>query len=938
MPPLQPFEQMDAGGVDSRSNPLNMPKNRALRCLNWVPKNAGFWELRWGYSSVSMSALTAGVPVSGIFPYRTWSGHKYVLYMQGTTWSVLDTATGTVTIPPVLPASGSGIQPAGKGNGFFANNRFHYGDGANQRWLDGANWRVSGLPALTADQVQAITITEGVRELTPVEASTITLSAASGGSFLDDTQTGHLIYVAFFDTSTNEIGPATISVAAGRILVAAGEKITVANMPTPTNPNWVKLIGGTADGGSLAYLFIKSTSNISSVTPSSTNTIVSWSASSVRGIGLWIVTVMVQTALPHLLSPGSSVMVTMPSGAAAASGIYNVNAVADATHFTYQYATGLPVNGSGAGGSIAGREATVVSPGHGLTTGDIASIQGTAGYDGRYQVSVIDGNTFVFASAPGPSPTLGAGGTVTALVTADNATSSVDVLAPTADSTYQLNQNLGLAASTIGSVDAGYQFVASIYNPNGGGHVGNYALIGAGGRALETAYRSNWHISALPDLSSLDPEWVLLIGRTGDGAEVPYPCTDNVGNFAIAQGQTSLTITQANIATQPMPTRNGIIPAECASFCVAGDFCYASDPNSAYLRRSGDLSQAVERGDSVLGRPEQSWAADDIDTFPTGEALTGIFEVDQEVFCGTLNDCALSVNLAGVEQWNGPWGIGLAGSRAAAKCGAIGFFWLTGDKQLAMFSQGVPVIVSDEYELAELSQIGDQYLPAVELVYFRSAALGKEELRIEGQKADGTPYTVIHDFKLRELDSAPGALYGQGYSSTFLGPLASAFTSAQVRDGNGKLQVFCGDSNGRLYQLYSGADDVGNQYAGDLILLVNGGTGRPDVSFLDFYGDSNIKITVGRNLSSSLAPGAQWGFTPPNPDADFPTVVPGAEQDFLYRFYLVPPEVQQLYVRFQLASHSADGNLALNNPPHLPLESYGRLYEMIPAMGDERDR
>src|SRR5260370_203487 len=114
MPPLRPFEQIDAGGVDSRSNPINMPRTRSLRCLNWAPKQAGFWELRWGYSTVTMSAVTA-TTIHSIFPYRTWNGTKYVLFMQGTTLNVLNTATGVVTTPAVR---GAAVASAAKGAGY----------------------------------------------------------------------------------------------------------------------------------------------------------------------------------------------------------------------------------------------------------------------------------------------------------------------------------------------------------------------------------------------------------------------------------------------------------------------------------------------------------------------------------------------------------------------------------------------------------------------------------------------------------------------------------------------------------------------------------------------------------------------------------------------------------------------------------------------------
>jgi hypothetical protein len=853
--PLRPFENMDSGGVDSRSNPLNFPRNRALRCLNWNPVQAGFWQLRYGYSSITMSTVTA-TAIHSMFPYRTWNGNKYVLFMQGTALKTLDTAAGTVTTPTVR---GTAVASSAKGAGYFSNNRFHYGNGTDQKWFDSTTWRDNGLPSLTLAQVQNVLIAEGARELTIAEASTITLTAAAGGSFTADIGSGHLMYVVFFDTLFGELGPATISVSSGRIKVALSNKITIANMPNLSSLapafTYVKLMAGTNDGGDLAYFFTNTSTNLTSCTRA--------------GVGL-----------------------------------------------------------------------TIVATAHGLTSGDIVILAGTL-YDSVYQVTVVNVNTFTVSLVEVSSlGNTGAVGTVKRIVTATAAATSIDVLAPTQDTSYQVNQSRGLPASTIGGPNAGYQFYASIYNPSGGGHVGNRIAIG--GRALQTGYRSNWRIFVMPEFSGTDTEWGLLIGRTGDGATVPYALTDPAGNWFVMQGngsgQTFKYITGGDLDGQhEMPTRNGIIPAQCNMFCIAGDFIYAADTGSPFLRRSGDLSQATERGDTFTGRPEQSWAPNDLDTFPTGEACTGIFEIDQEIFMGTLNDSALSANLAGIQQWaGGPWAVGIAGRRAGTKCGSWGFYWVSGEKQLCTFNQGVPVAVSDEYELAELSQIGDAFLSTVELVYYRNAAQNKDELRIEGQLASGTPYTIIHDFKLRD-GNAPGSLYGQGYSSQFLGPLATVFTTALVRDGNGMLRSYAGASNGRIYQLNSGADDVGNQYTADLILLLNGGPTRPDAPFFDYYGDANVKITVGRNLSASLATGAQWGFEPPNVDGDVAQAVPGAEQDFLYRVFLVPPEVQRLYVRFQLTSHSADGNLNLNSPPHVPLENYGRIYELVPSVGDERE-
>lgn len=46
--------------------------------------------------------------------------------------------------------------------------------------------------------------------------------------------------------------------------------------------------------------------------------------------------------------------------------------------------------------------------------------------------------------------------------------------------------------------------------------------------------------------------------------------------------------------------------------------------------------------------------------------------------------------------------VGCAGARAFCKSGH-GFFWLSGEKELCTFINGVPLVVSDEYQVAELS-------------------------------------------------------------------------------------------------------------------------------------------------------------------------------------------------------------------------------------------
>jgi hypothetical protein len=654
--PLRQFEAVEFGGVDSRSNPINMPQNRALRCLNWVPKQAGYLELRWGYSTLTMSAVTA-TAIHSLIGFRLNAGAKYLVIGQGAAIRNIDLSTGTVTSPTVR---GAAISGSGKWQSYFTNNRLHMGNGTDQKFFDGTTVRTNGIRVPTA-----------------------------------------------------------------------GEGAAVA----------------TAIGG------------------------------------------------------------------------------ADAT---------------------------------------------------------------------------------------------------------------GIPASTVGGANPGYQFYMAYYNQTTG-QVGNRILIGS---RLNNTQSSDFTITGLPDLSGEDTELVKVIGRTGDGAQVPYVIVDSGGNWITAGNtNTTISITQSGIdGNFELPTRNGVIPAQCNLFAQVGDYSYAGDTGSPTVRRSGSAIDSQQG--MFMGRPEQSWAPNDIDTFPTGDACTHFAEFDYQLLVGTQNDCAILTDYSGTSQWQGPWNVGIAGPRAGVKT-PYGYIFLSGEKELVAFANGLPVPFSEEYEAAELAQIGDAYLAAVEVTYYRNPSLGKDEVRVEGRKSDGTPHTIIHDFKLRDMQTYYTQLYsgipsGQGYGSEFLGPLGTNFTIAQGRDANGKLQIYAGASTGQIYQLYSGSDDVGNQFTGDFIALINAGPERLSIPSMDWYGDANLVVSEGRTLSTSLATASEFTFEPLTPASDPGQAVQGSENDSKYRATMTIPEVQHIYLRLQLTSHSGDGSLALNSPPHVPLETYGRVYEVIPAIGAAR--
>lgn len=806
-------------------------------------------ELRWGYSTISASTVNVSA-ITALIPYTLWTGTKYVIRVQGTTPYQVAVADGTVTSPTVR---GAAFGSSAKGSYYTFNNHLHYGNGTDQKWFDGTTWRNNGLRALTATEIANVVVATGIQEQTAAQNSTITLTAAAGGSFAATTGSGMLFYVALFDTAANELGPATTSAGSGRVTVTASQKVTVANMPdySATQPTVVKLIARTGDTTAAANFCTNTSTAITSCSRTSTTL-------------------------------------------------------------------------------------TVISPTHGLSTGDIVVLSGTTNFDSVYSITVTDVNTFtatlfvaVGQSTSGANTT---GGTCKRIIKAAAATTSIDVLAPTQDTSILVNDaNRGLALSASGLAGPGYQFYASIYNPGGGGHVGNRIAIG-GGKITRSDTRFNVRITGLPDLSGTDSEWSLILGRTGDGAQVPYLSADSNGNFFFtASGQTAITLTTQGALGQSLagqgvelPNRNGIIPAACDKFAVVGDYIYAADSVSPTIRRSASQVNAKSAG--FAGKPEQSFAPDDIDTFPTNEGPSALAEIDSETWVATLNDCAILTDASGILFWRGPWTVGCAGKRAFTKTDH-GFFWLTGEKQLATFINGVPIAISDEYEKAELAQIGDSQLSAVELTYFRDAQKGLDVIRVEGQKSDGTPHTVVHDFLLKDGRS----LFGQGYGAEFLGPLATAFTIAKVRDANGHRQIWAGASNGQMYQLYSGANDAGTEYSADAIQLVNAGAVRIDAPFIDWYGDQNVIISVAQTLKADTSANAQFGFTPLTSYA-----APDFDNMFRFRANLSIPQVTKVYVRFQLTSHSADGSLALNTIPHIPLETYGQIYEVIPMVGQQR--
>jgi hypothetical protein len=606
----------------------------------------------------------------------------------------------------------------------------------------------------------------------------------------------------------------------------------------------------------------------------------------------------------------------------------------DSQNSAYFSTKAAPVNVSSI--TVSGVTATVTtSIAHGLATNDITILANTLNtkYNRIVQVTSTGANTFTFTviDAAQLDGNVGAGGTSTALNFVTEAVTTFNLTVITQDTSIIANDpNRGVPASTIGGPNAGFQFYASIYNASNAQHVSNRVAIGP---RVVPPTRSLIFIYGLPALA--DPEWVWLIGRTGDGLQVPYASVDtNANRFTIQNGTVNTFLQEFGTidGNSELPFRNTPIPAACDKFAVVGDYVWAADSISPTLRRSG--SALLSRNGQFVGDPAQSWFPSDSDTFPTNQTPTMLAETDGMLFVTTQTDCAFLADNLGTPMWIGPYTKGGAGKRAFVKTDH-GFFWVSWDLELCTIVDGKPMGVSDEYNAGELALLGDAFKQTIELQYFRSRTLDRDELLIFGQKADGTPHKIVIDFKLLDARSP----WGQGRSEEHLGPLATVYTTAQVINSANVRTVWAGATNGQIYEQYSGVTDLGVEYSADLVWLTPTGLERLQVPYLDFFGDGNVVVSYGRQLNATVDQSLDTDLTVLTPLTESPMQVPGRDDLACWRVHFLDDEmVGHLYLRFQLTGHSADGNLTLSSPPHCPLETYGRVYAVAPMVGDTRGR
>ena len=716
-------------------------------------------------------------------------------------------------------------------------------------------------------QPDGITVSEGTRELTEAEAEAVVVSVTAGAGTFLADDIGRLAYVAFCPDG-GMWGPATIPVGDGTRTKAVADKgIQLTVLPTNTGQG-SKFIALTGDGEANAYFC----SNL-------------------------------EKAVTKIATGDSYCAVT--------------------------------------------------AVGHGLTTGDHVGFKGT-GYgplDGQIlKATVIDADTI---SVPVPLPTqtyFPTDATLDRLIKIAEGTATATITAPKFYTGVIANQLRGLPPGSpdLSPDRRGYQFYLALFNPTAGGHVGNRVAIGYRisplTRCLINIRCSSGVITFLRPLivrprppapgwigANFDSEWELLVGRTADGAEVPYALQDEAGNWVyISPENFAAVVTGGTIdGGSELPTRNGLPPTTMAAIARVGNYLYGIVSDGPWVYRS---EPGVDDTDGHVGRPEQSWAGM-CETFPTGEIPRGVHGFNGDCWVQSLEDLAILVDQEGVPAWQGPWqGAGIAGQDAFCVSWKGLPYWLSGHKQLQTMTAEGPIPISDEYEAALLSKIGDAYLSEVQLIPYREAELQLEWLVIKGRDVDGKPLIVIHDFNTRD-DRSP---WGQAVEAQYGNVLANDFYVANVRDNQSCSRLWAGGANGHLYQLIHGLTDNGEEFTADLIGLPYVGPQRTVVKIIEWYGDSTVQWYVSSTLDKTDDISKFDNLTDYDPEE-----VPGDEDNPHYRVQLPAPEMIHAYLWIRLESHSADAppqGMKLSSPPHCPLETYGRIYMVSPLTATSRGK
>jgi hypothetical protein len=109
-----------------------------------------------------------------------------------------------------------------------------------------------------------------------------------------------------------------------------------------------------------------------------------------------------------------------------------------------------------------------------------------------------------------------------------------------------------------------------------------------------------------------------------------------------------------------------------------------------------------------------------------------------------------------------------------------------------------------------------------------------------------------------------------------------------------------------------------------MVQIINLGPRRPMLNKIAWQGDGQVKMQLSTNLRLTSAQLDALQFRATKQEDD----------ESLRHKVNVEEHMQYAYFRMNLPSHFADGSLADSSPtPHLPVETYGRVYALRPGLG-----
>jgi len=1000
-------ESYEFGGCDSKSNPLAIPSNRALRCVNWVPNPGGWLELRRGYKPVIPNMVTNG-GFEGSGGWNLPDGATIVTSRAHTGSSSLRVSGNTAyleTSQTNPAAATAGATYNFSGWVFIESYSGSMGVNIGVQHLDatGNNLCSSGASSNTSTlgvwqqvtgQIVAVTGAVSLRFYCEVNGGTLSTPGA---------------VVAYFDdillTDTAQIGVPIHSLADYQLLdsnglpvrflmVGAGTGVWTLNLQTlaltqvgtlPTSDKWgVFYANGQIHIGTKAGVWF-------------------WDGTKLRKSGIRTLTAGESRGIASLVLPGPTAGQQAAVTVAGASTGGTINAVASGIQVYMLYvnkvtqmagpavAVGSPIKfASGSANSInltglpnlSSQDPNLVKCFAWTADG------GSAAYPCQYAllgtVTNTTGNTLRVTGAQSHAPAVGdivhyeiysqhasspmyllyhAFCTVTAtggsgsafyfefvpaqipsgsdqyasifsVVSASNAGTTATITKTAVAYTYanatdDVSKYAGIPPTAVTSAQPGYQLYASIYNPSTG-HVGNRVAICS---RLAPTTPCTVVLSGLPNIRSEDTEFYLLIGCTVDGGEVPYALMNGAGDWlSVPADGSNITISgdYSLDFESELPTRNGIPPA-MDRFCTIGDWVLGATGRDTLVYVSGSAAAALNP--VVLGRPEQSWAPDDVTMFPFREIPLNLQELGNDAIVFSGPHMARLVYAQGIWDWADTFPMGVAGRRAYTNSDQ-GPYWINYKKKLATIGANGPVEVSGEYERALLSKIGDTYMDDVTLMHLHNVDKYQNQIVIKARDSNGNPFEVIHDFNLQGQSTyemsqnangertyqANGQTTGQGYVRNYAGVLSSDYVMADCEDVNGFARCYYGGPDGNIYLGQEGWNDNGVEYSAEYVGLQNLGPDRPSIYDISLWGDTDILNQQVFSWRTDLDGSGDWNTTEPQR-------FPGEEKDMRYHHQFNSGDLHMFYYRFQLNSHSADApTVELNDLPHLPLEGYGKIY------------